>query len=490
MPAALRLPSRMALVRATRSAERLSTHVASNPLDYVKWTPPQQRWLSCDHPRKLLRAGNQIGKTWAGLAEVIWRATGTHPFIPTKPPPVEIWIVCTTWPQSVGIMKKFWQLLPKHLIRKTTFDARYGFGKDNPAVVFLNGSIVRFRTTCQGADALAGSTVDFILIDEPTDEEIYRELDRRIMRAGRLGGMGLTLTPINRPTEYLRQLARDEAIFDIHAKLNVENLTPHGARGPLRLLDGTPMDQAWIDEQRRFVLARYQPVILDGEWETRLEGAVFGAFDPDRHVTEEIPTCDLKVLLGFDWGEGDFRTATVLAGVDVRGEFPKLHLLAEHTSDGSGLPEEDALGALDCLDELEWQWKRDVDSAVGDKPTTGRYGRKSNEDLRAALERELRHRGQLGRREILTPAIRQAKTGKHGGAGSKWRGIEWIHRCMVREGCFTAHPRMERTIESITKWMGDDSEWKDTIDASRYAVWPFSHRGGIRGDPGGALVIA
>ena len=49
-----------------------------------------------------------------------------------------------------------------------------------------------------------------------------------------------------------------------------------------------------------------------------------------------------------------------------------------------------------------WSW-RQVDHATGDKPTTGRFGRKSNTDLTAALERELRKRGELARRQQLDP---------------------------------------------------------------------------------------
>lgn len=462
------------LVDAVLAAERLGNHASNRPLDYVQWTPPQHEWLCSAAARKLLRAGNQIGKTWAGLAEVIWRATGTHPFIWTKTPPVEIWIVCTTWPQSVQIMRKFWDLLPKELVKNKYFDARYGFGKDNPAVVFHCGSIVRFKTTNQGAEALAGATVDYVLIDEPTDEPVFRELDRRIMRQG--GQMGLTLTPINRPTEYLRELVKVGVVWEKHAKLTVENLTPRGWSHPMLLGDGTPMDGLWIAEQRRVVLPRFAPVVLDGEWETKLEGVVFEAFDPQVHVTEALPEYDLELCAGFDYGEGDFRTAGILQGTNREANYPRVHFLAEHYSDGLAPPEEDASGFLDQLDEVGVSWS-ELRWAYGDKPTIGRAGRRSNQDLMTALEQELRRRGQLTPKGVLKPEIKQAKTGAGGGSGSKWRGVEWLHRAMLRPGHFTVHPRMERFIESLQKWQGDDSEWKDGIDGGRYATWPYAMRG-------------
>ena len=148
------------------------------PLDWVRWTKPQHDWLRLAAPIKLFRAGNQaIGKTWAQMAEVIWRATGTHPHYRTRTPPVEIWVICTSWGQSVAIQRKFWELAPKDQLTSWTrnhFRPKDGWGKDNPTVMFVNGSIVRFRTTNQGPEALAGATVHYIAIDEPPDEAEQR----------------------------------------------------------------------------------------------------------------------------------------------------------------------------------------------------------------------------------------------------------------------------------------------------------------------------
>jgi phage terminase large subunit-like protein len=475
--------SRTNLVAAIVVTRRLVDVTERRALDRVRWTPPQHAFLSDSAPRKLLRAGNQIGKTWAGMAEVIWRAMGTHPFYRTHTPPIEAWIVCTSWAQSVAIMKKFRALCPPDAIRRTRFDPRTGYGKDNPAVVFLNGSIVRFRTTNQGAEALAGATVHFVLIDEPTDEENYRELDRRLLRTA--GAMALTLTPINRPVEYLRDLAELGLVTDHHARLTATNLTPLGMREPLRLLDGTPMDEAWIAEQRRLVLPRYAPVVLDGEWECRTEGAVFTAFDPAVHRTERVPDIDLKALLGIDYGQRDFKQVAELAGVDLTGEYPHVHVLDEYVAEGDTTPDQDATAIVELLGrDRGWTW-RDLDFAHGDKPYDGagsrrRVIRKSNADLQGELEKVLRRRGQLGKRVPLTPPIRQAKTGPNGGRASIDRGCTWLHRAMLRPGHFTVHPRCERLIEALQKWDFTDNDYKDPIDALRYATWPYAMRGSPR----------
>jgi hypothetical protein len=466
-------PSRSSLVGALKQAEHLRQRTEERPLDYVRWTPPQLGWLQDASPRKLLRAGNQIGKTWAGLAEVIWRATGAHPWLRTHTPPVEIWIVCTTWPQSVAIMRKFWSLLPKHLIKPCGYSARWGFGKENPTVEFTNGSIVRFRTTNQGPDALAGATVHFILIDEPTEEEVYRELDRRLMRNA--GHLGLTLTPINRPVEYLRELCRKGAVVDHHARLIPENLIPVGSAVPLKLLDGTPMDAAWIAQQRALTLERFAPVILDGEWELRVEGVYFHAFDPQVHVTDELPDTELTLCLGIDHGERTFKQCAILVGLDLSGEYPRVHVIDEAIGDGETTPDGDARAILTMLKQHGLGWS-DLDHVRGDKPYDGTGkgpGRKSNQELERALRKQLKMKVTA---ELLPP-IRQAKKGVGGGRGSIDRGGTWLHHAMVRPEHFTIHPRCERLIECIQKWDYRDTDYKDPIDALRYATWVFAMRG-------------
>ena len=448
-------------------------------LPFMRWTPPQLAFLKVKNKRKLLRAGNQVGKSYVGLAEVIYLATGSHPFgYGVKDPPLEIWIVTTSWAQGVSLHKKFWELVPKDMLTsrsRASFDPRRGFGKDNPAVSFLNGSIIRFRTTNQGAEALAGATIDHILIDEPCDLGVYRELDRRLIRTN--GTLAFTLTPINRPTDWLKELVEEGIIEEVHARMVPENFVPVGSTRPLCLPMGIPLDAVWIEEQRRVVLKRYAPVLLDGEWETRNEAPLFEAFAPDIHVTTEIPKGNIKVALGIDHGSGrNFKQIAVLIAMDTRDEYPKMHVLDECPSDGDTTPERDARAILMMLKRNGLKW-RDLDHVFGDRAYSGRgvggLGRKSNKTLTKAVKKALSIKVSIP----LKPAIRTAKTGKGGGRGSVWRGCVWIHRSTLREGCFTVHPRCVRVIESMQKFDFRDNDWKDAIDALRYASWPWVMRG-------------
>tara|TARA_R110002110_G_scaffold349256_3_gene559456 strand:- start:83 stop:1531 length:1449 start_codon:yes stop_codon:yes gene_type:complete len=444
-------------------------------INFIKWTPPQAEFHAMAAKRKLLRAGNQVGKSVCGLGQVIMSCIGTYEH--SQPPPIEAWVVTTSWAQGVALHKKFWELCPKSALTERSrgaFDARRGFGKDNPAVVFNNGSIVRFRTSQQGATALSGSTIDLVHIDEPCDEEIYRELDRRLLR--RNGNLIITLTPINKYVGWLKELVDDGIVAEVHARMVPENFVPIGSNRPLCLAGGVPMDQAWIDEQRRTTLKRYAPVLLDGEWETRSASPVFEAFELGVHVTELIPTKDVKVALGIDHGSGrNFKQIGVLVAVDDRGENTKVYVIDEAASDGDTTPDQDADAYLQMLRRNGLQW-HDLDHVYGDKEYGGRgdgLGRKSNRELTRALMRKMH----MGAGVPLVPSIRQAKTGRGGGRGSVYRGCEWLHRAMLREGHFTCHPRCTRVLASFSHFDFRDSDYKDSIDALRYSVWAWSMRG-------------
>ncbi len=179
---------------------------------------------------KLLRTGQQVGgKTTAGVREIDWRCTGTHPYYPTHKPPVECWVVSPSWKQSVTAQRKFWELCNRDaLAPETRFDRKNGFVGTDPCAVYKNGSIVRFRTTNQGGLNLAGATLHCVLIDEPpTNHRVFGELRGRLKRTG--GSLLLTLTPINGPVDYLQAMCEAGVISDHQHKLSAEILTPIGS---------------------------------------------------------------------------------------------------------------------------------------------------------------------------------------------------------------------------------------------------------------------
>jgi len=462
-----------------------------DPLRWIRWTPPQDAIHRLQAKRKLFRAGNQLGKSWSALAEVIWRATGTHPHYETKAPPIEAWVVCTSWSQAVAIMGKFHFLCPAGMVdvaASSRYTSRNGYGKDNPACVFKNGSVVRFKTTKQGPTALQGATLDYVLIDEPTTPEIYRELDRRLTRTG--GSLCLSLTPVNIDCSWIEQAVEEGVISEVHALLTAENLTPVPrptdtfTPEPFREEDGTLMDADWIKDQWRKVPSAFAPVVLDGEWNIRPEGVFFDIFDPRVHVSSEVrldaQRGQVRWCLGIDYAAAnrDHGQVAVLTQVqqikDDKGRSEEVIFVRDCVVvSGVMTNKQFARLILDMLDAHGIVWS-DIDEVYGDNPVQSRYGYRSNIETGKALAR---HMG-IGYR-ALQPRLKNVKDGA-AAAGMVMAGCRYLYERLA-EGRFMVHPRALPVIEAMQTWDLDTRHpAKDRIDAVRYALKGYifaRHRG-------------
>ena len=453
---------------------RLRAVSEAAPSRYLAWLPLQRSFLDDDSKRKLIRAGNQFfGKTAALCEEMRRRGEADHRD-PTMTYPRRMICISPSVPQSVSIQKKLWECLDKRLIDpRTQFDPVLGFRGRYPAVRWLDGSVLLFKSGEAGAISFAGETVDDVFIDEPTTLRIFQEADRRVTMRGGYVIMGMT--PINQrePLDWLRELVELGIISEHHAKLEPMQMVPVGHDEPRRTVDGTPIDADFIERQRRAMVGHDAAIRLDGEWDTPPDGQAFPAFDPrlgGTHVVDAIPPdLELDLWLGIDHGERDHKQVAVLVGLQQGGVYPCVWVLDEYVGEGLTTPEVDAEGILAMLGRWGWSWSQ-LTGAAGDKPhdvrrITRSVARKSNADLHVAIARRLNVAP--GR---LSPPIRQAKTGRGGGRGSVDRGVRWLHTAMLREGGFKIHVNCQRGIKSLARWAWADDEWKDWIDALRYGT--------------------
>jgi len=431
-----------------------------------------------DAPRKGFRAGNQLGKTWAGLRWLIDIAQGKHPH-QHRPPPVECWIVCTSWSQSVAIMGKFHALIDQDSVDEkasSNFSTRNGYGKDNPTVLLTNGSVIRFRTTNQGPMAFQGATITgCVLIDEPTALDIYRELDRRLLRTG--APLGITFTPVNRDCRWIRELTDKGVIQEVHANLTVENLTPIGSTEPLKLDDGTPMDASWIEAQWRSTPDVYADIILDGEWDGKPIGQFFKCFDRGRHVSATAGLSaargPVRLVLGIDHATAarELGQCAVLAKVQqfVDGERRTREAIVafdEVVMSGADSSQQFGAEIANMLRRHSLKWS-DLFEAYGDNPSMNRHLVKGNQELARAVSR------QFGvPLHSLHPKIRGAKEGR-GASGQLDSGCRYLYEALSCD-LLMVHPRCEMLIEAFETWDWDASHpAKDRIDALRYALRGF-----------------
>lgn len=458
----------------TLALGQLRQFAETAPSRHLPWLPLQDAFLADPGKRKLIRAGNQFfGKTAVLCEEMRRRGEQDHPAGLTYPR--RMICISPSAPQSVSIQKKLWECLDKRrLDPRTKFDPVLGFRGRYPAVRWLDGTVLLFKSGEAGAISFAGETVDDVFIDEPTTLRIYQEADRRVTMRG--GYLIMGMTPINarEPLDWLRELVEAEVISEHHSKLTPQAMIPVGHEQPRQTLDGEVIDADFIARERKKIVGPAAEIILDGAWETPVEGQAFPAFDPriqGAHVVDTVPAgLDLQLVMGIDHGERDHKQVAVLVGLQRGGLYPCVWVLDEYIGEGLTTPESDAEGILTMLGRWGWSWG-DLDAAMGDKPhdvrrVTKSVARKSNADLQVALARRLNR--PVGR---LAPPIRQAKRGRGGGRGSVDRGVRWLHTCMLRTDGFKIHTRCQRGILSLSRWGWDDDEWKDWVDALRYATW-------------------
>lgn len=449
----------------------LADECEARPSDYMTWLPIQHEFLSDPSPTKMIRTGNQaFGKSTAALTDVHWHCIGRHPFYDVRAPPVEWWVICAAWGQSIAIQRKFYDIARAELAERTQFDPKNGFGKNDPVAIYKNGSIVRFRTSNQSSLSLAGATLDGVLWDEPpASPRLFEETRKRVLR--RRGKILLAMTPIGAPVDWLKEIVDSGQINDHHTRLEPAQLIPVGHSEPLELSDGkggsVAMDQDWIDKLVANTLPHEVPVVLHGEWETRVEGRLFRAWNEQTHVTPRRPVGEVKIGVGIDYGTKVGKQVAILVAVDEAGDYPAVWVLDEQISAENSSIADDARALLSMLDRNGLKWSQ-IDFAWGDRLYLRGVTAKANKELMRSVARQL---GISVR--ALNPMIRTVKRGAGRGQGSKDAGIRWLHQCMVREGGFNVSPTCPALIEALNRWDYRDDDHKDKIDALRYALQDY-----------------
>ena len=476
------------LRKAVLAAREVSRRAQVRPWDHFRPLPGQLAVLKDASSKRLFRGPNQaLGKTTAGALDMLGHATGLHPWASPEilsPTPIEAWVNCATWSQSIAIQGKIYELTPKDLLHpRTEFDPALGFRGKHPnfRIRHTSGgySTIRIRTTKQGGLALSGASIDYAWFDEPpTSSRVYSEVVKRVTMAGRYGRTLLTLTPVNAPVGWIKREAEEGRIVDHHRRLAPEELIPVGSSVPLVLPDGTVCDEAWIQTVIEETLPHERPVVCFGEWSFATENPVFTAFrpsGPDSHVLDFRLPASVDFALGLDHGDRDHSEVAILMAIQHGRPAPRVWVIDLYQSSGSSHEDDDAEEILRMLERNGLTWNR-LKIVYGDRAhhgsnRRGSVAKKSNGRLSAALERHVRAKRHGIRRGYMSPQIRGAKRGVANQPGSVSFGCTWLHRLMLRRGHFYVHPRCRPLIESLQRYrMRPNSEWSHTIDALRYGL--------------------
>lgn len=259
-------------------------------------------------------AGNQLGKTYAGAAQMAYHLTGIYPSDYTGR---RFDSAITTWAGGVtgevtrdtiqrllfGSHGNFGSgLIPEQYIPKDSIVNARGIPGliDKATIRHISGgnSIIKFKNYEQGREKWQGETVSVVWLDEEPPQDIYTEALTRTNATN--GVVFMTFTPLLGMSQVVRRFLNEPS--DDRAVIN------------MTIDDALHIDAA----QRKRIIASYPA----HEREARLKGIPMLGSGRIFPVTEELITCKpfkipftFKQLAGIDFG-WDHPTAAAKAAYD------------------------------------------------------------------------------------------------------------------------------------------------------------------------------
>lgn len=414
------------------------------PLAVFEPSPALVGFMTDPHRFILVRAANQIGKTYQGCARLArtmlenpgrtYRAIGpnnrqTHKVLG-------------------GYLATF---LRPHLAPGSYYTP--GRGWNNNTIRLANGSTCELLSSEGHPQTHAGPALDGILMDEVPKPAIFTESLSRLTTKN--GFFWVLMTPVDRPVEWYRDIVeaegskwREYTVEYCHA--NVPWKTFDEVQEHLDAMASAP----WHYQQR--VFGAWDGVTLD-RFYMGLSDANFAELDIRQHVW--------NIGLTFDHGERAGSEVCLLVlyrpqeGMGYNRPM-RWHVLDEYVSDRSTSIDEDAEGVRSML-RAHGITLDEVDLVTGDTNTAksaAGEAKKVNEMLEHAFAALLGRQG---------PPFRIQDAEKHLGQFGRR-----LTNQLLRHGDLTIDPRCTETARCLRHWKGkekgDDGELKHIPDALRY----------------------
>ncbi len=256
--------------------ELLAEHRTYNKLDFFVPYPVQQEFftLGATKHERMLFAGNQLGKSYAGAAETAIHLTGLYPASwegRRWDRQVKAWAAGVTNDSNRGIGQTLLcgepginelfgtGLIPKHLFVEQPTMAR-GASADTYDMVRVRHasggvSTLQFKSYEQGRKKFQGSTLDFVWWDEEPPMDVYVEGNARWSATGGMSFM--TFTPLEGMSEVVCRFLMPDASED-------PDLVAMRGHITMGLKDALHM----TEEKQRALLAKYPR----HEWDARMNG--------------------------------------------------------------------------------------------------------------------------------------------------------------------------------------------------------------------------
>ena len=258
------------------------------------------------------------------------------------------------------------------------------------------------------------------------------------------GPAWMTMTPIGRPVEWLREHIEGDPARGIAPR---EDWEQHRIR--LTVEDCPHRTQESIDIQLAGCSTWEIPQRRDGEWEGIEVDRRIDGFSPD-NVAEPAAGYRYMVRLSLDHGESAGKEFVLLGYVNR--ETRSLHVVDEYVSPTTTTPEDDhkGIGVMLARHGLK---DADLDEIVGDVNSAGKQaaGLKVNDLFRALFNKRV---------------DRPDK-----GAGSVDYGVRILNYAFKAD-MITVSERCVKLNKCLKNWTGADDKLKDGIDSLRYLAVP------------------
>ena len=175
-------------------SDSLSQKAREPDLDGYKPLNYQINFHKSTEKGRLVFGGNRSGKSYSSVVEMIWYATGTHPYKEVPKAPLRLRHVAVDNPHGVNKVLKdlYRRLTPKRFLIDGSFDKSWRI--EPPTLTFANGSTIEFMSYAQDLDSHAGTSRHAIAFDEEPDEAIFNENLMRLIDTD--GDWWIALTPV------------------------------------------------------------------------------------------------------------------------------------------------------------------------------------------------------------------------------------------------------------------------------------------------------
>lgn len=175
----------------------------SNQLNFYNKKKVHKKQIAfhkCKKRNRWVFGGNRSGKTECGAVEVVYLATGLHPYKKNKV--TEGWVVSLSRQVQRDVaQRKVLQYLPPSYIEKIVMTSGEQSSAENGIIDFIlvrsrcgGLSRIGFKSCDQGREKFQGASLDFVWFDEEPPFDIYIECKMRVLdRCGEIFG---TMTPL------------------------------------------------------------------------------------------------------------------------------------------------------------------------------------------------------------------------------------------------------------------------------------------------------